>query len=254
MRILGATLLVTCACAGATLALAAIAPQGSSARMALTHAIASVAGTVDTARSQLAAAGTTEPGFLANVLCAIFHSGCPQEPITITQTEGNAARPVTVPLSYPAAPSATATTTPAAQRPPQPTIVQQITEPVIQRVVETQRVVTQGGVSETTLADKLNALENKLRSLIFAQSSQQSAQTPAVYQVVAQSQRIDNLSNTTISNPTITGGSITAASIAGTTVPPSRRSTISPRTRSPQPTPRSSMRPPPTRPRPTSSR
>ena len=89
-------------------------------------------------------------------------------------------------------------------------------ERVIERVVETQRVVTEGGITETTLADRLNQLENKLRSLIFSQSSQQSAQTSAVYNVVAQSQRIDNLSNTTITNPTITGGSITASSIVGT--------------------------------------
>ena len=75
--------------------------------------------------------------------------------------------------------------------------------------------MTEGGVSETTLADRLQQLENKLRSLIFSQSSQQSAQTSAVYNVVAQSQRIDNLSNTTITNPTITGGTITASSITG---------------------------------------
>ena len=60
-------------------------------------------------------------------------------------------------------------------------------QPVIERVVERERVVTEGGVSETTLADRLQQLENKLRSLIFSQSSQQSAQTSAVYNVVAQS-------------------------------------------------------------------
>ena len=87
---------------------------------------------------------------------------------------------------------------------------------MIERVVETQRVVTEGGVSETTLADRLNQLENKLRVLIFSQSSQQSAQTSAVSHAVALSQRIDNLSNTTITNPTITGGSITGSSIVGT--------------------------------------
>ena len=87
---------------------------------------------------------------------------------------------------------------------------------MIERVVETQRVVTEGGVSETTLADRLNQLENKLRALIFSQSSQQSAQTSAVSHAVALSQRIDNLSNTTITNPTITGGSITGSSIVGT--------------------------------------
>ena len=87
---------------------------------------------------------------------------------------------------------------------------------MIERVVERERVVTEGGVSEMTLADRLNQLENKLRALIFSQSSQQSAQTSAVSHAVALSQRIDNLSNTTITNPTITGGSITGSSIVGT--------------------------------------
>ena len=75
-------------------------------------------------------------------------------------------------------------------------------------------ITTQSGVTPSDL----NALENKMRSLISLQSSQQGAQTAAVSQMVSQSQRIDNLSNTTIQNPTITGGSITAASIAGTIV------------------------------------
>ena len=122
------------------------------------------------------------------------------------------------------APAATTAPVPQTTQPVQPPavastkpVVYQTVEqhPVVERVVERERVVTEGGVSETTLADRLQQLENKLRSLIFSQSSQQSAQTSAVYNVVAQSQRIDNLSNTTITNPTITGGTITASSITG---------------------------------------
>ncbi len=116
--------------------------------------------------------------------------------------------------------AAIATTTPleSPSRPQtgQAIVYQTIQQPVIERVVETERVVTQGGISENALADRLNGLENKLRSLIFSQGSAQSAQTSAVYNAVAQSQRIDNLSNVTITNPTITGGSVMATAFSGT--------------------------------------
>ena len=70
----------------------------------------------------------------------------------------------------------------------------------------------------------LNILSGILKTF-SAMLSQQQAVTPTPPQVAAggnsaspyaASQRVDNLTNTTISNPTITGGSITAASIAGT--------------------------------------
>ena len=98
----------------------------------------------------------------------------------------------------------------------QPIVYQTVNQPVVERVIERQRVVAEGGITEAALSDRLNLLENKLRSLIFSQSSQQSARTSAVYNAVALSQRIDNLSGTNISNPTITGGSITGTSIIGT--------------------------------------
>lgn len=65
---------------------------------------------------------------------------------------------------------------------------------------------------------KLAALDQSLRQLIF-QNVSYPGSLPAsggVVNNIALSQKIDQLSGTTITNPTITGGSITAASIAGT--------------------------------------
>ena len=188
-------------------------------------------------RANLAAAASSPP---LSFLDHIYHFFCPwfggcEEPTaesmgtnalatTSAEPRQKPAQPAYVPAtSAPSEPVGQQLTNPrpSAVQPIDQTVVNQLasTKPVarvIERVVETQRVVTEGGVSETTLADRLQQLENKLRSLIFSQSSEQSAQTSAVYNVVAQSQRIDNLSNTTITNPTITGGSITASSIIGT--------------------------------------
>ena len=77
------------------------------------------------------------------------------------------------------------------------------------------------GAYAATLSDTsiLNVLSGILKTFSAMLSQQQSAAPAPNYVTVqsfAQSQRIDNLANTTISNPTITGGSITAASIAGT--------------------------------------
>ena len=194
-------------------------------------------------RANLAAAASPPSSFLDhiyNFFCPWFGGCLPgeqagEEPATESMgTNAPAAtsaepQPKPGPATY--APTTYPPSEPVQQQPVSPqsspaqpinqTVVNQParTEPVervIERVVETQRVVTEGGVSEMTLADRLNQLENKLRALIFSQSSQQSAQTSAVSHAVALSQRIDNLSNTTITNPTITGGSITGSSIVGT--------------------------------------
>ena len=190
-------------------------------------------------RANLAAAASPPTSFLHhiyNFFCPWFGGCLPDEQAgeeSATESMGANApattsaepQPKPGPATY--APTTYPPSEPAQQQPIDPqssaaqpinqTIVNQParTEPV-ERVVERERVVTEGGVSETTLADRLNQLENKLRALIFSQSSQQSAQTSAVSHAVALSQRIDNLSNTTITNPTITGGSITGSSIVGT--------------------------------------
>ena len=82
--------------------------------------------------------------------------------------------------------------------------------------------ITQGGITEAVLNDRLNQLDKKLSSQIFSLSASLTSipnSLPAsggIINNMALSQRIDNLNGTTITNPTITGGSITGSSITGT--------------------------------------
>ena len=180
--------------------------------------------------ANLAAAGSLAPPFLDRMyhfFCPWF-GNCEQPGMEFVRTD-TAATTSPEPEQKPVQSAYTSSTTTVPPPPasesirqavePQQVVRQTVvTQPVIERVVERERVVTEGGVSETTLVDRLNQLENKLRSLISSQSSQQAAQTSAVYNEVALSQRIDNLSNTTITNPTITGGSISGSSITGASI------------------------------------
>ena len=96
-----------------------------------------------------------------------------------------------------------------------------INQPVIERVVETQRIITEGGITEALLDSRLQQLNNKLSSQISALTAQGSANSAAVsqtYQVIAQSTKIDQLTNTHINTPIISGGSISGASISGASI------------------------------------
>ena len=102
----------------------------------------------------------------------------------------------TTPVSVPAAPA------PIVNQ----TIIQQ---PVIERIVQTPV----GGVSQQSLNDQLQQLDNKLSSRMYGLSSANTTAIAQNYNVTAQSNAINHLSNITITNPTITGGTITGASI-----------------------------------------
>ena len=168
------------------------------------------------ARTQLLAAAASAPSFLDWATAAVYRTFCPY--VSDCEVEyaalNSQQQPAPKPQPLPAQNSPDGSARLQASSTP-PIVYQTVNQPVIERVIERQRVVTEGGITEATLGDRLNLLENKLRSLIFSQSSQQGAQTSAVYNAVALSQRIDNLSGTNISNPTITGGTITASSITG---------------------------------------
>ena len=172
------------------------------------------------ARTQLLAAAASAPSFLDWATAAVYRTFCPyvsdcEVEYAALNSQQQPAPTVPKPQPLPAQNSPDGSARLQASSTP-PIVYQTVNQPVIERVIERQRVVAEGGITEATLGDRLNLLENKLRSLIFSQSSQQSAQTSAVYNAVALSQRIDNLSGTNISNPTITGGSITGSSIIGT--------------------------------------
>jgi len=84
-----------------------------------------------------------------------------------------------------------------------PSIVEQtiINQPVIERVVETQRVVTGGGI---TLA-QLQETENELRKEIARVSTASSGAVTNVFRTVALSQKIDTLDDVDITNATFSG-------------------------------------------------
>ncbi|KKW19354.1 MAG: hypothetical protein UY63_C0016G0024, partial [Parcubacteria group bacterium GW2011_GWA2_51_10] len=96
-------------------------------------------------------------------------------------------------------------------------------QPVIERVIETQRILAVGGITEEILNERLNQLDNKLSSKMFSLSSANSTAIVQNYNVTAQTNRINQLSSVTIEDATISsteisGGSITGASISGGTI------------------------------------
>ncbi|MEI7720120.1 MAG: helix-turn-helix domain-containing protein, partial [bacterium] len=98
------------------------------------------------------------------------------------------------------------------------TVIEQKTYPVVERIVE--RTTTVSGVTAETLDTKLANLRDVLRGEIhFAISnSTPTFASGGVANNIAVSQRVDQLSGTTISNPTISGGSISGASLSGTSL------------------------------------
>ena len=94
-----------------------------------------------------------------------------------------------------------------------PTIINttNVIERVVERVVE--RNTPLSNISRSELDSRLQQLDNKLMSDISRFTTGSNTIVNNVYKQIADSQRIDNLANTTISNPTINGGSITNTSV-----------------------------------------
>ncbi|QQG37864.1 MAG: hypothetical protein HYS26_04550 [Candidatus Kaiserbacteria bacterium] len=94
-----------------------------------------------------------------------------------------------------------------------------INQPVIERVIETERIVSVGGITESILESKLNELDNKLVAQIYGITSASSpVASGGVVNMIAVTQRIDNLSSVSITNSTFSGGSISGASISGSSL------------------------------------
>ncbi|MBI2030036.1 DUF5011 domain-containing protein [Candidatus Kaiserbacteria bacterium] len=116
-------------------------------------------------------------------------------------------------------PSAPPVSVPPPSSPPSQTVINQ---PVIERIIE--RVVPQGGsgISADKLAAILTEFGQSIESRIAAVASAPiafsgpAATTPLSTATFAPSQRIDQLTNTSINTPTITGGSISGATVSGT--------------------------------------
>ncbi|MEK7107400.1 MAG: hypothetical protein AAB899_04420, partial [Patescibacteria group bacterium] len=79
-------------------------------------------------------------------------------------------------------------------------------------------ILSVGGISEDILNQRLQQLDNKLTSQIFSVSAANSTQSVQTYQVIAQTNRINQLAGVAISNASITGsaftGSVSATSLS----------------------------------------
>ncbi len=160
--------------------------------------------------NQVAAAETS--GFVRGVtqfLYNLFNRDASDAPAQIAQTV--TPTPVSAP-SQPVQKPVQQRVEQPVQRQPQKVAQTIINNPVIERIVERERVVSSGGVSEVFLNTKLDALDNQLRSLIFASSASASAGTSAVYNVVTQTNRIDTLASVDISDSVFSNGRIVNSS------------------------------------------
>lgn len=146
---------------------------------------------------------------------------------------------VRVAVAPPPAPSPVRSTALSPSRPSTPITQNNITqlargepvesvERVIERVIETQRIVASaGGLTEEILTRRLNALDTKLTAQIYSMSAQTPAiATTIVQQATAGATRIDELSKIALKDSTITGGSISGTSVSATTLSASGATTL----------------------------
>ena len=91
-----------------------------------------------------------------------------------------------------------------------------INNPVVERVVETTRLLSVGGISEELLDKKLADLDRKFSSQMLVSSAANTTNITNVYASAASAARIEHLDGLDLTNPTITGGSITGTSFSAT--------------------------------------
>jgi hypothetical protein len=186
VRLAATSLLCVCVLAGAGLATAKIAPRVAFASLHSTFA-----------QSQVAAASS----WFDRLRCAIF-GGCDAEPEFEPVTE----RRLPAPQPTPAAPVLPAAT-PTREMTPQPvqqTIVQQ---PVIERVVETVRTVSESGLAVSYLEQRLASVRQEFAGALARLATTQQRQDELIFEAM----------NDIGSDPGNSGsGSTDASSISGT--------------------------------------
>ncbi|MCE9541112.1 hypothetical protein K8R03_00960, partial [Candidatus Kaiserbacteria bacterium] len=91
-----------------------------------------------------------------------------------------------------------------------------VTERIVERIVQTPTVAQAGGITEEYLDSRLNDLESRLSSRVYASASANSTAISQNYNVISQTNAVNNLDHATIQNSSITGGSISGASVAAT--------------------------------------
>ncbi len=137
-------------------------------------------------------------------------------------------QPAPIPEKTYAVETPTPTPTPTTTVPNQPIVYREtlvteqfITNPVVERIIERIVPVTTTGVTREYFEQRLTEANNKFASEISLQiaglSTGSSNAVTNIYQQIAHTNKIDNLSNVIIGNPTISGGTVTNTNItAGT--------------------------------------
>ncbi len=88
-------------------------------------------------------------------------------------------------------------------------------ERIVERIIETERIVAAaGGINDADLELRLSALEQRLTGLVAGVSTAQTTSVNNVYQTVALTNKIDQLSSVDISDSTITGGTLSGVSLS----------------------------------------
>ena len=93
-----------------------------------------------------------------------------------------------------------------------------INNPVIERVVETTRLVSVGGISKEALDKTIEELDARLSARLSSLSAANSTQITNIYQAAASAGRVEHLKDLDLETPTITGGSITGTSVSATSL------------------------------------
>ena len=87
-----------------------------------------------------------------------------------------------------------------------------INQPVIERIVQTERVLTVSGVTPEQLNEAIQQSQNKLYSDMYSLTSTNAGNIINNYQVIGQTNKIDKLGSVTISNSTIQSSSFSGTS------------------------------------------
>ncbi|HEY0220779.1 MAG TPA: helix-turn-helix domain-containing protein, partial [Candidatus Paceibacterota bacterium] len=86
---------------------------------------------------------------------------------------------------------------------------------VVERIIER---IAPSDITSAYLDSRLQELSNEMMSKFYGLSTGSGGSVTNIYQQIAHSQRIDNLSGTTITSPIISGGSISNTNISGGTI------------------------------------
>ncbi|MBI5458065.1 helix-turn-helix domain-containing protein, partial [Candidatus Kaiserbacteria bacterium] len=89
-----------------------------------------------------------------------------------------------------------------------------INNPVVERVVETTRLVSVGGISEEILNKKISELDAKLSAQLSGLAAANSTQVTNVYAAAASVANIDHLKGLDLESGTIRGGTITNTAVS----------------------------------------